>query len=272
MIQPEMHLHCVPTSPVMSKHCFILLLLHLAVTQSQQCFYTAVSSALLTSSKSQLKKNTHTKKKPTRWLTLDHEEHSHCGKEIIPTTWTTLRPEQLWALLIQHNSNAFKVFVLFFFFTMFGVKYFDIITFSIIPAPVGAEPRPGKRNWDRKNKERAGSKKNTQRSCFESPNRLLPSIFSGWNFSLAVRRNSNWWSSCPQPARVKKTSTAHALANPLPHFSPPLTSLSQPGNQWAMHTQTQHGTRRDRGRLLWHVGHTNKSVTRLGDHVPGCMF
>lgn len=116
MIQPEMHLHCVPTSPVMSKHCFILLLLHLAVTQLQQCFYTAVSSALLTSSKSQLKKNTHTKKKPTRWLTLDHEEHSHCGKEIIPTTWTTLRPEQLWALLIQHNSNAFKVFCLFFFF------------------------------------------------------------------------------------------------------------------------------------------------------------
>lgn len=44
---------------------------------------------------------------------------------------------------------------------MFGVKYFDIITFAIIPEPVGAELRPGRRNWDRKNKERAG-KKNTR--------------------------------------------------------------------------------------------------------------
>lgn len=49
---------------------------------------------------------------------------------------------------------------------MFGVKYFDIITFSIIPAPVGAEPRPGKRNWDRKNKERAGSKKKHTEGLF----------------------------------------------------------------------------------------------------------
>lgn len=45
---------------------------------------------------------------------------------------------------------------------MFGVKYFDIITFAIIPGPVGAESRPGPRNWNRKNKERAG-KKHTER-------------------------------------------------------------------------------------------------------------
>ena len=36
---------------------------------------------------------------------------------------------------------------------MFGVKYFDIITFAIIPAPVGAELRPGQRHRDRINKE-----------------------------------------------------------------------------------------------------------------------
>lgn len=75
------------------------------------------------------------------------------------------------------------------------------------------------RNWDRKNKKRAG-KKNTRRGCFASSNGLLPSILRGWNFSLTLRRNSNPWSSCPQLASVEKTSTANILPN-LVYFSPP---------------------------------------------------
>lgn len=232
MIQPEMHLHCAHTSPVMSKampglasSCCYSLQLH-------QCLYVTVSSALLTSSKLLRPKN-------MVWLTSDQEEQSHCGQGIISTTQTTLCPEQLWTLLIQHYTKAVEGFCFFYYLTMFGVKYFDIITFAIIPAPVGAEPRPGPRNWDRKNKERAG--KNTQRGCFESPNRLLPSIFRGWNFSLTVRRNLNLWSSCPQLARVGKPPP-HTFARPSPPQIP-LSHLSQPGNQWE--TQTRHGSYRD---------------------------
>lgn len=158
------------------------------------------------------------RKKTTRWLTLDQEENGHCVKEIIPTTWSVW-PEQLCALLTQHKCYAFKVYL--FFFSAIEHVWSKIFWHDhIFYVSIGAEPRPLQRNQDRKNKERAGRKKNTRRGCFESPNRLLPSIFSGWNFSLAVRRNSNRWSSCPQPAGVEKTSTAHALTDPLPHSSP----------------------------------------------------
>lgn len=211
-----MHLHSAPTSLVMSKAtaepCFILLLL---TPVAPALLHTTVSSALLTSSKAL--KNT------AGWLTSDQEEHSFCGQGIIPTTWTTLCSEQLWALLIQHNTNAVRDF----FFLPFDYVWSKIFWHNHIcyhTSACQAELRPGRRNWDRKNKERAG-KETTRRDCFESPNRLLPSIFRGWNFSLAVRRNSNRWSSCPQPARVEKISTAHVLPDPLSHPSHPVSSL-----------------------------------------------
>lgn len=195
-----------------------------------------------------------------KWLTPDQEEHRRCGQGIIPTTWTTLCPEQLWTLLIHHKTNAAE-----------GI-WSKIFWHNHICYHTRARRSRGEA-WTKEpgtGKIRKGrEKKTTRRGCFEKPNRLLPSIFRGWNFSLAVRRNSNRRSSCPQPARFEKTSTAHTLPAPPP--TPHPSHLSQTGNQWETHTQTQHGCERQQDELLWQVGPPNKSVTWLDDHVHGCV-
>lgn len=255
--------HSLLTSPVVSEArpepCFILLLLTLVAPVLLH--YCLIST-------SHFLKNLCDPKNKSWWLTPDQEEHSLCGQGIIPTTWTTLCSEQLWSLLIQQNTDCWG-----FFFSsppfphvLSKIFWHNHICYHTRARRSRSKGR-GEGTGTGKIRKRAG-KETTRRGCFESPNRLLPTIFRGWNFSLAVRRNSNPQSSCPQPARFEKKPPLHTL----PPFPPLLSRLSQPGNQWETRTQTQHGCERDQDELLWHLGPTNKSVAWLDHPVSACMF
>lgn len=216
----ETHLPSVPTSPVMSEAmpepCSILLLL------------TPVAPALLHNcliSTSHFLKPLRPKNM-ARWLTSDQEEHTLRSRNNPNHVNHAVPRTAVWTLLIQQNSNAAEGF--FFFLTVRPClsKIFWHNHICYHTSACRSRDEAGVKELEgRKNKERAGNR-TTRRACFESPNRLLPSIFRGWNFSLTVRRNSKLRSSCPQPARVEKTSTAHALSQTrFSHPSPPVSSL-----------------------------------------------
>lgn len=116
-----------------------------------------------------------------------------------------------------------------------------------------------------------GGKKTTQRGCFERPIVYYP-WFSGAEISASLWGETRTSGPAVHSLLDPRKPPPHTLSHTHSPTLLLLSHLSQPGNQWEMHTQTQHGCESVQDELLWHVGLANKSVSRHDNRVLGCTF